>query len=116
MRLWNPFFIRKYVWTHSFTQVTVTGETTLISAPGVGKRLVIRRVYINNADTAFGEVELRDGSGGTAFLDVGLAEKGGDIIRDFGDGINLSENTALVAHLTTTTKINITVFYQTKDV
>jgi len=96
------------------SNVTASGDTTIIAAPGVGVSLHICKGSIHNAGAANVVVALRDGVAGTIRWQAELASEGGGAAFDFGNrGWKLTANTALVANLGAAgnVDINVTEFY-----
>ena len=92
---------------------TASGETTLITAPGVGLSLYICKGSVHNSDASTEVVGLREPSG-TNVWEAELAADGGGSLFDFGsDGWKLTANTALAGNLGSAGAVtfNVTEYY-----
>jgi hypothetical protein len=109
-------FIPTLAWAQQSPEVPVTlnvtasGDTTVIAAPGASINLCILKGWVQNRDASNVVVALTDGAAGTARFRVELRSEGGGAPFDFGDrGWCLAANTALVANTSGATSIDVTV-------
>jgi hypothetical protein len=96
------------------TNVTASGNTSLIATPGASLSLYIKKGSVHNTDSSTVVVQLKDGSAGTVRWQAELATDGGGSLFDFGDvGWKLTANTALFANLSGAGDVNfnITEYY-----
>ena len=102
--------------TPASQNATASGETAVagVPAPGAGVSTYIRRGSLSNQDSNPVRVELRDGTGGTAYFRATLAASGGTVYFDFGEhGWKMSANTQLYLWLSGAgdVDLNVTDFY-----
>jgi hypothetical protein len=96
------------------TNVTSSGNTSLIATPGASLSLYIKKGSVHNTDSSTVVVQLKDGSAGTVRWQAELATDGGGSLFDFGDvGWKLTANTALNGNLSGAGDVNfnITEYY-----
>lgn len=96
------------------TNLTASGNGSLIATPGANLSLYIVKGSIHNAGSAIITVQLKDGSGGTVRWAADLAADGGGSLFNFGSrGWKLTANTALNGNLGATGNVdfNITEYY-----
>lgn len=96
------------------SNVTASGDNTIIAAPGGGVSLYICKGSVHNRNNSDITVALRDGTAGTIRWRALLAKNGGGSVFDFGDvGWKLTANTLLAFNLSATgnVDINITNYY-----
>ena len=96
------------------TDLTASGDTTVIAAPGAGVSLHVCKGSIHNSGSSAIVVQLRDGTAGTVRWEAELAPNGGGSIFDFGSrGWKLTANTLLAANLSAagTVSCNVTEYY-----
>jgi len=96
------------------SNLTASGDGTLIAAPGASVSLYIVRGSVHNAGSAVVEVSLKDGTAGTIRWAANLAADGGGSLFDFGSrGWKLTANTLLAGNLSATGNVdfNITSYY-----
>lgn len=94
--------------------VTASGNTTVIAAPGASLSLYIQKGVISNRAATNRLVTLQDGAGGTARFRAEVAAEGGGVPFDFGAaGWKLTANTLLNANLDAAgdVDVNVTQFY-----
>lgn len=90
--------------------VTASGDTTIIAAPGAGVSLCILKGWVQNRDASNVVAALTDGAGGTARFRGELRSEGGGMPFDYGGrGWCLTANTALVVNTSGATSIDVTV-------
>lgn len=78
---------------------TSLGDTTVISAPGVGLSIYVTCVLLSNNGTAKIRVALKEGSAGSTRWRATLAADGGGFVSEFNPPWKLPGNTALVINL-----------------
>ena len=96
------------------SNVTASGNTTLVAAPGAGLSIYVNKGVIVNRAATNRLVALTDGAGGTVRLRGEARQEGGGFGFDFGNrGWKLTANTALVANLDAAgdLDVNITEYY-----
>lgn len=90
--------------------VTASGNTTVIAAPGASLSLYIMKGTINNRDTTNRLVALTDGAAGTTRFRAEILSEGGWAPFDFGSrGWKLTANTALVANLDAVGNVDVNI-------
>lgn len=92
--------------------VTASGETSVIAAPGAGLCIRVKLLMANNADTDAVTVSFREGTSGSDKFKNLLPPSGG--VWNFnliGAYWILKPNTALLANLSGTSDVNIQVGY-----
>lgn len=104
------------VWAEKLTVVSGTkngsGDNTLISAPGDGNRIILRKVQVQNESSTSTTILLKDGS--TAMYRAILTSQGSGVLIDFDKDSNqmqLSPNAALVLNLSGANSHNYTIWY-----
>lgn len=96
------------------SNVTASGDNTIISAPGASVSLYICKGSVHNRNNSDITVALRDGTAGTIRWRGLLSKNGGGSIFDFGDrGWKLTANTLLALNMSAAgnVDINITNYY-----
>ncbi|MGI0034302.1 MAG: hypothetical protein ACRD98_00340 [Nitrososphaera sp.] len=89
---------------------TVTGNTTVIAAPGAGVSLHIMKGTINNRDATNRLAALTDGAAGTVRFRAEIMSEGGWVPFDFGSrGWKLTANTALVLNLDAAGNVDVNI-------
>ena len=94
--------------------LTASGDTSLIAAPGASLSLYICKGSVHNRDTTNRLVTLTDGAAGTVRWRAELANEGGGSLFDFGSrGWKLTANTALFGNLDAAgnVDVNVTEYY-----
>ena len=96
--------------------LTASGLTELIPAPGAGLSLYIQKGSVHNAGSSQITVQLQDGAGSPAIIGwaADLAADGGGSLFDFGDrGWKLTANLPLNGNLSATGNVdfNITQYF-----
>jgi len=99
--------------THGPNRVNVTasGDTTLVAAPGAGNSIYVTGLMVNNFGTAKIRALVREGAAGTIRGGGALAADGGGHVLPFDPAWKLPANTALVANLSGTGDVDYTVVY-----
>lgn len=96
------------------TNLTASGNGSLIATPGGGVSLYIVKGSIHNAGGSAIVVQLKDGSGGVVRWQAELAGNGGGSLFNFGArGWKLTSNTALFGNLGASGDVdfNVTEYY-----
>lgn len=95
-------------------EITSSGDTTLIAAPGASLSLHIQKGSVHNAGAAAVTVALKDGTAGTIRWQAEIAPDGGGSVFDFGArGWKLTANTLLAGNLSAAgnVHVNVTQYY-----
>lgn len=82
-----------YGTTASRVALTDGDQATLVAAPGVGRRLVVKLLCGSNAGAEISTVDIKEGT--TAKFSFAMAANGGGFMQPFPDPWELPENTAL---------------------
>ena len=101
--------------SRAVVQATATGNTTLVSAPGVGSFLQIYRVEFSNSNTTSAVVVgVRFGAAGTIFGKRYLPAAGGaGVVNLIGMQVLGGDNEALNVNLSGSSTVECTAFYRT---
>ena len=100
-------------------QVTASGDTALVAAPGAGKRIVPIRVEASNSHATTAlifSLKMAGINSGSVFNRNYLAAVGGRVTLDFPGKIGGTANSALNANLSAAGQVEVTVYYKIERV
>jgi len=102
-----------------YAVTALTADATVSSAPGVGRRYLIKFIFVNNRAATDQEVILRDtNASGTIRFPIYLAKAGGMGSSNLVNcNIPLAENVALFLDITTASpSINVVIGYDNEPI
>jgi hypothetical protein len=91
--------------------VTASGDTTVIAAPGAGISIHVLWVWLSNNAAAKRKVALREGAAGTIRARGTLATDGGGVTKSFRPWWKLPAATALVVNLDAAGDVEVNIEY-----
>lgn len=95
---------------------STSGDNAIVAAPGADKRIVLQRVFIQNASSTDTTYILKSGS--TDLLTLNAPSQGDGLFATFGESqyICLAANAALNLNLSGTNATNYAFWYFVEDV
>lgn len=79
------------------TTLTLTSDTALVAAPGVGLSIYVTSLTVGNTSATLTRIDIKDGT--TIRVSMPLASSGGGFVHEFNPPWKLTANTALNAAL-----------------